>query len=136
MIKPNNVTKSQMVDLKNRFAGTIFGLAPFLGIWFDDKEVKYIETEMMAHKLYRLVNGNVAGIKPRQDHTLFDFQREWLNGFYNDPDCPIGVKAYIHYYIGHEQADMEICDKMTGKHTYELSIAHKFLAQRWMEKCR
>ena len=136
MLNPEKTDKNKLTAVHDRFVGTIFGLAPFLGIWFDDKEVKYIETEMMAHKLYRLVNGNVAGIKPRQDHTLFDFQREWLNGFYNDPDCPVGVKAYIHYYIGHEQADMKICDEMTGKHTYELSIAHKFLAELWMETCR
>ena len=136
MIKEKNVTKEMAISLNRRFYKTIFGLAPFLGIWFDDTEIKYIETKMMTHKLYRLVNGNVAGIKPRENMRLFDFQRSWLLGFLNDKNIPIGVRAFIYYYIGHEQACLKISDNTCGTHTYEASINHEFLVELWMEKCR
>ncbi len=134
MIKPNNVTKSQMVDLKNRFHGTIFGVALHLGIWFDDTEIKYIETKMQTHKLYRLVSGKSAGIDCRDVSAapLFKFQREWLLGFMDDPELPIGVRAFIYYFVGHEQMV-----RQSWKYRYDnVSVADRFLAQRWMEKCR
>ena len=112
MIKEKNVTKEMAISLNRRFYKTIFGVAPFLGIWFDDAEIKYIETKMMTHKLYRLVNGNVAGIKPRENMRLFDFQRSWLLGFLDDKNMPIGVRAFIYYYIGHEQACLKINDNI------------------------
>lgn len=136
MIDNKNLTDKQIRDILERFIGTMFSLAPFLGIWFDDKEIKYIETKMQTHKLYRLVNGNVAGIYPREDLKLFDFQRAWLTSFLSDSDMPIGVRAFIHYYIGHEQATMKINDKFCRTHKYENSIKHEFLVQRWFETCR
>lgn len=132
MIKPNNVTKSQIVDLKNRFHGTIFGMAPYLGIRFDDAEIKYIENKMMCHKLYRLVSGKSAGFDCRDfsANTLFKFQREWLLGFIDDPELPIGVRAFIYYFVGHEQMARQIWK-------YDnISLADRFLTERWMEKCR
>ena len=63
MIKTENITKEYARFILNRFAGTMFGLAPFLGIWFDDCEIKYIETKMQTHKLYRLVSGRAGGRK-------------------------------------------------------------------------
>lgn len=127
MLNPKKLTKEQFVDLKNRFHNTIFDVAPRFGIWFDDKEVEYIETKMQTHKLYRLVTGKVAGIDCRDISALplFKFQREWLLFFMNDPCIPIGVYAFIYYYIGHEQMAMK-------KHG---SIPDRFLTQRWMEKC-
>lgn len=132
MIKPNNVTKSQMVDLKNRFADTIFGVALHLGIWFDDTEIKYIETKMQTHKLYRLVSGKSAGIDCRDVSAapLFKFQREWLLGFMDDPELPIGVRAFIYYFVGHEQMV-----RQSWKYD-NISLADRFLTEMWMEKCR
>ena len=96
----------------------------------------------MTHKLYRLVNGNVAGIHPYENIRLFDFQRIWLSGFLDDPDIPVGVSAFITYYIGHEWEQMKLNDKYYDKkvkkkdkgHSYEDSVRYEFLAQRWPEK--
>lgn len=144
MISKENYTEEIFIDLLEKFTGTIFEKAMALGIWFDDAEIKYIETKMMTHKLYRLVNGNVAGIHPYENIRLFDFQRIWLSGFLDDPDIPIGVSAFITYYIGHEWAQMKINDKYYDKkvkkkdkgHSYEDSVRYEFLAQRWPELCR
>lgn len=144
MIPKENYTKEIFIDLRERFAGTIFGNATFFGIRFDDAEIKYIEIKMMTHKLYRLVNGNVAGIPPYKNTRLFDFQRIWLSGFLDDPDIPIGVSAFITYYIGHKWAQMKINDKYDDEeveekdkgHSYEDSVRYEFLAQRWPELCR
>ena len=133
MIKPNNVTKSQMVDLKNRFHGTIFDVAMCFGIWFDSADIKYIETKMMC-QLYRLVSGKSAGIDCRDVSAmpLFKFQREWLLDFMDDPELPIGVQAFIYYFVGHEQRV-----RQSWKYRYyNISVVDRFLAQRWMEKCR
>lgn len=132
MIEPKKLTKSQLIDLKNRFHGTIFDVASQFDIWFDDTEIKYIETKMQTHKLYRLVSGKVAGIDCRDvsARVLFKFQREWLLGFMNDPCIPIGVYAFIYYYIGREQVAMKRYS------CWNDSIADRFLAQRWMETCR
>ncbi len=131
MISPKNLTKTQLIDLKNRFHGTIFGVAPYWGIWFDDTEIKYIETKMMTHKLYRLVSGKAAGIDCRDISImpLFKFQRDWLLGFMDDPELPIGVRAFIYYFVGHEQMV-----RQSWKYD-NISVAERFLAQRWMEKC-
>ena len=131
MISPKNLTKTQLIDLKNRFHGTIFGVAPYWGIWFDDTEIKYIETKMMTHKLYRLVSGKAAGIDCRDISImpLFKFQRDWLLGFMDDPELPIGVRAFIYYFVGYEQMV-----RQSWKYD-NISVAERFLAQRWMEKC-
>ncbi len=131
MISPKNLTKTQLIDLKNRFHGTIFGVAPYWGIWFDDTEIKYIETKMMTHKLYRLVSGKAAGIDCRDISImpLFKFQRDWLLGFMDDPELPIGVRAFIYYFVGHEQMV-----RQSWKYD-NISVAERFLAQKWMEKC-
>ncbi len=136
MIKEKNVTKEIAKSLNRRFGKTMFSIAPALGIWFDDTEIKYIETKMMTHKLYRLVNGNAAGIGPRENMRLLDFQRSWLLGFLKDKNIPIGVNAFIYYYIGHEQACLKINDNTCGTHSYEASVKHEFLVELWMEKCR
>lgn len=131
MLNPEKLTKEQLRSLHDRFVGTIFQPAIHYGIWFDDTEIKYIETKMMTHKLYRLVNGDVAGIDCRDVSIvpLFKFQREWLLGFMDTPDIPIGVRAYIYYYIGHEQMVRQ------SRKYDNVSVAERFLAQRWMEKC-
>lgn len=134
MIKKTDLTKERIKFNRERFVHNMFGLAPLVDIWFDDTEIKYIETKMMSHKLYRLVNGNAAGIT-WHDRKLFDFQRSWLTSFLDDSDIPIGVRGFIIYYIGHEQACMKIYDKFTGKQRYSDSITHKFLAEKWIEKC-
>ncbi len=131
MINPKNVTKAQLIDLKNRFHGTIFGMAPYWGIWFDSADIKYIETKMMCHKLYRFVSGKSAGIDCRDVSAapLFKFQREWLLGFMDDPELPIGVQAFIYYFVGHEQMVRQ------SRKYDNISLADRFLAERWMEKC-
>ena len=136
MLDPKKLTKEQVKTLQKRFFGTIFGLAIWLGIWFDDEEIKYIETKMMTHKLYRLVNGNVAGLKPCEGYRLFDFQRSWLLSFLDDKNIPVGVRAYIFYYIGYKQAGLKINDEETSNNKYASSINHQFLVERWMEICR
>ena len=133
MISPKNLTKPQLIDLKNRFHGTIFDVAPQFDIWFDDTEIKYIETKMMTHHLYRLVSGKAAGIDCRDVSAtpLFKFQREWLLGFMDDPELPIGVRAFIYYFVGHEQMV-----RQSWKYRYyNISVVDRFLTQRWMEKC-
>ncbi len=135
MIKQENLTKEYAIFIHEHFEGTMFAFAPFLGIWFDDKEIKYIETKMETHKNYRLVSGKAAGLHWR-DPRLFDFQRLWLTGFLDDPTAPVGVKAFIVYYIGHEWACMKINDQYDNLQRYKNSLTHEFLAQRWMETCR
>jgi hypothetical protein len=107
-------------------------MAPYWGIWFDDTEIKYIETKMQTHKLYRLVSGKSAGLDCRDfsANTLFKFQREWLLGFMDDPELPIGVQAFIYYFVGHEQMVRQ------SRKYDNISLADRFLAERWMEKCR
>ena len=140
MIASKNLTKSQFIDLKNRFHGTIFDIASLFEIWFDDTEIKYIETKMMTHHLYRLVSGKVAGIDCRDIaiRPLFKFQREWLLDFMNDPELPIGVQSFIYYLVGREQLTREkyrwFNDTTTARR--DIDMANRFLAQRWMEKCR
>lgn len=131
MIHPKKLTKSQMTDLQHRFAGTMFAVAPRFGIWFDATEIKYIETKMQTHKLYRLVSGRAAGTDCRDfsARSLFKFQRDWLTGFMDDPELPIGVQAFIYYYIGHEQMIRQ------SLRYDNISVADRFLAQRWIEKC-
>ena len=139
MLKTKNLTKKQLVDLHNRFHGTIFGAASHFGIWFDDTEIKYIETKMMTHKLYRLVSGKSAGIDCRDVAILqlFTFQRDWLLGFMKDADIPIGVRAFIYYYIGDIQQSMQRYNCITEEmYTHDVCLADRFLAQRWMEICR
>lgn len=63
MIKEENVTTEYARFIMNHFGGTMFGMAPYLKIWFDETEVKYIETKMQTHKLYRLVSGRAGGGK-------------------------------------------------------------------------
>ena len=133
MIPKNNLTKTQLIDLQNRFHGTIFGVAPpYFGIWFDDKEIRYIETKMQTHKLYRLVSGKAAGVDccDISAVSLFKFQRDWLLDFMDDPELPIGVLAFVYYYIGYEQMARQF-----GKYD-QISIAQRFLTQKWMETCR
>lgn len=140
MISPKNLTKPQLIDLKNRFHGTIFDVASQFDIWFDDTEIKYIETKMMTHKLYRSVTGKVAGIDCRDVaiRNLFKFQRDWLLGFMDDPELPIGVQAFIYYYVGHEQLALEkyrwFGESMRARRDGD--IAKRFLNQKWIETCR
>ena len=74
----------------------------------------------------------VRGVESSINNHLFEFRCVWMNDFLNDPNIPNGVRAYIHYYIGHERAQM----KINGNHRYEASIEYEFLAQRWIEICR
>lgn len=116
--------------------GLIFGMAPHLGIWFDDVEIKYIETKMMTHKLYRVLSGKMSGkytsIAPRQYQTIII----WLESFLGDPNLPLGIKAFINYYIGAYQGDMKHDDEYDEKNRYKNYMAHRFLTELWMEKCR
>ena len=52
MISKENYTEEIFIDLLERFTGTIFEKAMALGIWFDDAEIKYIETKMMTHIIH------------------------------------------------------------------------------------
>jgi len=112
--------------------GYIFGLAPHLGIWFDDTEIKYIKTKMMTHKLYRAV----AGVASGKNSAPLEAMCLWVESFDNDPDMPIGVKAFIHYYIGAYQGYMKSDDAYDKKNRYANFVTRSFLMERWMETCR
>ena len=133
MINPKNLTKERNLFLNYRFGGTPFGRARFFGIWFDDNEIKYIETKMETHKLYRLISGKAAGglkFVPRA------FITAWLESFLGDPEMPVGVKAYIKYYVSHDRGYEKAMDEYDKTRRYEESILAEMFAQRWMETCR
>ena len=136
MLKEKEVTEEYMRFLYKRFVGTIFGKAPYLGVWFDTKEVEYIETKMQTDKLYQLVGYTDNVIKRSPHNRVFEFRRIWLNGFLQDPYLPIGIRLFIKYYIVHEFGIMQINDEFDGTHKYKDSVDYEFIAQRWLEKCR
>lgn len=136
MLKEKEVTKEYMRFLYKRFAGTIFGLAPWLGVWFDKKEVEYIETKIKTDKLYELLGvDNKSVCVVSQYNRLFDFQRVWLQGFLKDPSVPIGVRDFITRYIARVFGIYKQYDEFEGTKRYENSINYDFTAQRWLEKC-
>ena len=49
---------------------------------------------------------------------------------------PIGVKAFIHYYIGAHQGAMKIDDEYDRKNRYQNFVTRSFLMERWMETVR
>ena len=133
MINEKNLTKERNLFLANRFGGTPFGGARFFKIWFDDNEIKYIETKMETHKLYRLISGKAAGglkFVPRA------FITAWLESFLGDPEMPVGVRAYIKYYVSHDHGSDKRMDELDKTRRYEESILAEMFAQRWMETCR
>lgn len=135
MINEKDLTKERNLYLTRRFAGTVFGRARFFRIWFDDDEIKYIETNMESHKLYRLISGQAAGHRPSSaKHRAYRIA--WLRSFLDDPKLPLGIRAYIKYYIGHDYGYDKGMDEFDKTHTYEESILAEFFAQRWMETCR
>ena len=135
MIPKENLTRELIIQLKERLHGTIFAAASKFGVWFDDAEIKYIETKMMTHKLYRLVSGRAVGINCRNP-DLADCQRQWLLSFVDDPKIPDGVKKFIDCYIADEMAAIWVYDEKTGKNVYGESIARQFFVQRALEICR
>ena len=133
MINEKNLTKERNVFLDYRFGGTPFGLARFFHIFFDDNEIKYIETKMETHKLYRLVSGKAAGgIR----FVSREFIIVWLESFLDDPEMPVGVRAYIKYFIGHDRGYKKATDEFDKTRQYEESILAEMFAKRWMETCR
>ena len=134
MIKEKELTKEWAYFVRKRFAGTIFGLAPWFGVWFDEKEVEYIETKMQTDKLYQLVGD--TNVKRSPYNRIFEFRRIWLNGFLKDQSLPVGIRTYIKYYIAHEFGIMQIDDEFDGTQKYKDSVDYEFIAQRWLEKCR
>ena len=136
MIQENKITKEYVYFIQTHFAGTIFELAPWFGVWFDEKEIKYIETKMQTDKLYQLVGYADSLVKRSPHNRLFEFRRAWLNVFLQDPSLPVGIKIFIKYYIAREFGTMQMDDQFEGTHKYEDSIDYDFIAQRWIEKCR
>lgn len=134
MIQTNKLTEEYIAFIQNRFAGTIFGFAPWYGIWFDKKEIKYIETKMETDKLYQLIADTKTKRSPH--NRIFEFRRTWLNAFLQDTSLPIGLRAFIHYYVARENGMMKINDEVDGTNKYKDSIDYELTAQRWMEKCR
>lgn len=134
MIKKQNITKELVKALDNRFAGTIFGLARFLGIYFDETEIKYIETKMMTDKSYRLISGKAIGKIPGEmSCRSSQFSEIWLMKFLDDYDVPLGVKSFIVGYIGHKRAEIKI---FCGMDEYNERVQQRFLSERWLEICR
>ena len=135
MIKKENVTYEQIKSLQHRFCGTMFGLAPFLDIYFDEKEIQYIENKMMTDKYYRLVSGKAAGVTPgKEPLRLFQCREIWLMKFLNTPDVPVGVKAFIIYYTGHWRGQLKLFYKK--ENGYNNFLQELWLTERWMEICR
>ena len=135
MIKKQNVTKEMAISLNHRFGATMFGVAPFLGIWFDDAEIKYIETKMITHKLYRFVAGLAGGLEG-SDHKLRPFQEIWLLNFLNDPKIPRGVRGFILAYTREYRGELKVEDDFDNTHRHDIFVNELFLKERWMEKCR
>ena len=133
MIKKQNITKGLVKALDNRLGGTIFGLARFLGIYFDDAEIKYIESKMMTDKGYRLISGQACGKIPGEmPCRSSQFCEIWLMKFFDDSDAPIGIKSFIFYYIGHKHGELK---SFWSINEYNEFIQQKFLSERWMETC-
>ncbi len=136
MLTGKEVTKEYAYFVQKRFAGTIFELAPWFGVWFDKKEIEYIETKMQTDKLYQLV-GSTDGLTKRSPHNrIFEFRRVWMNSFLQDPFLPVGIQIFIKHYIAHEFGVMQMNDQFYGTQKYKDSIDYEFTAQRWLEKCR
>ena len=133
MIKDPNSLSLQEICVR-RDMGPIFGIAVFLGIWFDEEDIRYIKTKMMTDKKYRAVSGNIGGPKTNtmQVHKYRDI---WLLGFLDDPEITTGVKAFIIYYTGHHRGDLKAGDEYCGTHRYDNFMHERFLAARWMETC-
>ena len=137
MIAKENQTKERADFLQRRFAGSIFGFAIWLDVWFDKNEIKYIETKMETGNLYEVLGcPDKSVVLISVYNRLFDFQRVWLNGFLKDPDMPVGVQIFIKFYIAHGYGIMLTNDKFKGTHAFENSADYDFVAQRWMETCR
>ena len=132
MINPKDVTKERNLFLIRRFTRTPFGWARFYDIYFDDDEIKYIEKNMESHKLYRLISGQASG---RSDN-LQVYRISWFRSFLDDPELPLGLRAYIEYYIGEKYGHKKALDVFDKTHSYEEAILAEFFAQRWMETCR
>ena len=130
MIREENLTKDYVKSIMNRFSGTIFGLAPYLGIWFDNEDIRYIETKMMTDKKYRAVSGKVGGPKTNS-FQIHKYRDIWLLGFLDDPEITTGVKAFIIYYTGHHRGDLKVGDEYHGTHRYNDFMHERFLAARW-----
>ncbi|MCQ2581251.1 MAG: hypothetical protein MJ164_03745 [Alphaproteobacteria bacterium] len=141
MIK--NSKNLSLSELEYRYAinekktmGQIFGFAPFLGILFDNDEIKYIETKMMTHKLYRALGGKMFGNQHAMTQHRYEATEIWLQSFLEDPELPLGVRAFIHYYIGAHRGNTKMSDEYAKTKRYTESMQHSFLTELWMEKCR
>ena len=133
MIKKQNVTKDLVKFLDSRFAGTMFGLARFLGIYFDEIDIKYIETKMMTDRGYRLVSGKAVGKELYEmPYRSSQFCEIWLMKFLDDSAIPLGVKAFIIGYVGHKRGELKV---FYGMDVYNDLAQQKFLSERWMEIC-
>ena len=133
MINPKELTKERNLSQGSRFAGTPFGYARFYNIWFDDEEIKYIEKNMESHKLYRLISGQAAG---KNSDNLLSYTISWFRSFLDDPELPLGLRAYIGYYIGEKYGYKKAMDDFDKTHSYEEAILAEIFARRWMETCR
>lgn len=112
----------------------IFGIAVFLGIWFDEDDIKYIKTKMMTDKKYRAICGKIGGTKVNS-YQLHKFQDIWLIKFLDDPEITTGVQAFIIAYTGHHRGELKSSDEYNNTHKYNDFICERFIAERWMETC-
>lgn len=119
-----------MLELERRL-GALFAGARYFGIWFDDAEMKYIETKVKTDRLYRVFSGSAYGCEENTQAVLI-----WLEQFLSDPDCPNGVRIFIMNYISHYRGHLKDCDELDGTKRYAEYLQHSFLTDLWMDKTR
>ena len=137
MIREEYLTKEYRNFISNRFGGTPFGYARHFNMWFDATEIKYIETKIMTHKLYRIISGKAYNKQP-DDHYLCAF----FDMFLSDKACPDGVKRFLEFYTTHRKGMDQMRDSgeweywTTFKPDSNTNLRDSFFIQRWMETCR
>jgi len=130
------------IDLCHRL-GVPFASARQWKISFSESDIKYIETVIKTHKLYRVIYKQGQLISNKDN---FDTQRrlktelEFLVNFINDPKCPKFVSNFIYLYVGNLRVYLYVGNlrAMLQENgcTKQQFALDQFFIERWMETCR
>ena len=102
-------------------------------IRFSEADIKYIETNIKKHKLYRaLYKQGYNKDKHSEYDKLYRWQIElnFCNMFLKDQTIPIRVKDFLNAYIGLG------LDTLENYNYLQYSVGQRFLIEKWMETCR
>lgn len=120
-------------DLEQRL-GVPFQSAKHWKVSFTDSDVKYIESVIKNHKLYRII------YKQGAENTVLDTstqihrykaEMEFMTLFMNDAKCPKNVNNFLYLYIGNLRAMLQ----ENGYRMQQLA-RDNFFIDMWMETCR